>query len=187
MIIGIFGTNASGKTSVAKELIGAEYSVLKVPYDEEAKTTYGITLSEKICAFGSYDAKKKMGGADVESVELIKKIEHFLENSNKQPRIALIEGSVIAYPKNVERFRKCHSDTKIVILTAKYHTILKRLALRNDKVKYYKGVLGKIKTCDNLAKYCRENRVEHLYLDTSVLTLQEVCEKVKQFLYGNTK
>jgi broad-specificity NMP kinase len=185
MIIAIFGTNASGKTSVAKHLIGDDLIIWGV---RQGDLRYNATHSgdNNTIAFGSYDIKKKMGGADVESKDLIKKLEHFIEfTSRDQDKRVLIEGSVIAYPKNIRRFNAGHKRVKSIILTASYEEILKRLALRNDEVKVYKSVQAKIRNCENLARTCKREGWDFIIIDTTNKTMDQVLKIVDD--YVNTK
>jgi len=174
MITAIVGTNASGKTALVKSLLGDA----KVVIDTGA---YKITRGNGLVAFGAYHDFKKMGGADTESKNFTAKLDHFLRVYRAED--LLLEGMLLFSTPNLVRMKGVCEDVRVIVLTATYEEILKRLYLRNNRTaKRYKGVAARMVDCSKVKGHCEDLGIECLEIDTTAFSMGEVYTVARKFL-----
>lgn len=167
----ITGTNAVGKSTLAKELISRYGGILS------SDKTLTVCNDTRITLAGHYDPEKRYGGVD--GFNQTKCLEDVVKNALRGHEVVICEGMYMhTFGMNLMRAAFAAEKQLVVFLYAPVAEIHRRLLERSGKGLTNEAVWRKQLNTATAAKKWASIGVPVLSFDTSVTSLKQVADTV---------
>ena len=167
----ITGTNAVGKSSLAKEIIRNCGGI------KQADKTLTICVDERICFAGKYSLTGKFGGVD--GFNQTKCLENVVRSGLSNHEVIICEGMYMhSFGLNLTNAAFVADKQLVVFLYAPVDEIHKRLLARSGKGITNESVWKKQQNCASSARKWASIGVPVLSFDTSKTTVESIAKNV---------